>query len=118
VQHTRFHEGQRTPAQLKALALLDREQVKSAVKMAGQILGAHFGAVDRFFFADAVHDARQPAGVIHFGVIADHEIDFGRIEDLRNIGQQLVAELFFNRIDQSHLLIDDQKSVVACPQGG
>ena len=42
------------------------------------------GEADYLLYVDG-----QAAGVVHFGVIADHEIDFFRIDDLGDIVEKL-----------------------------
>ena len=50
--------------------------------------------------------------MVHFRVVADHQVDFFRIDNPRDIIQHLVREFFFDRVDQGDLLIHDEKSIV------
>ena len=81
-------------------------------KVFGQVFGPHFGAVEGFVFADAVHDPRQASGMIHFRVVADDNIDFGGVHHLGDIAEKLIGKRTLDRIDQGNFFIDDQKRIV------
>ena len=53
--------------------------------------------------------------MVRFGVVADHVIHFLGVDNLGDIGQKLVGEFLFNRIDQGDFVIHDQVGVVGGP---
>ena len=112
MQHARLQESQGTPSQTEFLAVFHRLVVPGGEKMLFEVLGAHLGAEERLVFTNAVHDPRQPARVVHLGVIADHQVDLSGIHDLGDIVQHLVGELLLDRIDQRNFFVHHQKRVV------
>ena len=112
VQHTCLEKRQGTAAETEFFAVLDRLIVPVREEMLLQVAGAHLGAIQRLVLANPVHDPGQPPRVVHLRVIADHQIDLFGIDNSGDIVQHLVREFFFDRIDQGHLLIHDQKRVV------
>jgi hypothetical protein len=57
-------------------------------------------------------DDRGGAGVVHLHMVADEDIDLGRIDHGRDAGYELVLERDLGRIDERHLLVHDQIGVV------
>ena len=112
MQHARLQERQGAAPQTEFLSVFDRLVVPGGKEMLFQVLGTHLGAVKGFVFADAVHDPRQTAGMVHFRMVADHQVDFPRVHDLGDVVQQLVRKFPFDRVDQGDLFIHHQKSVV------
>jgi len=81
----------------------------------GKVLFTHLGAEDRFIFSDPMHDAGKPARVVHLRMIADHVVNFFGINNRGDVVEQLIGKLPFDRIDECHFLIQDQKCVVSRP---
>ena len=62
-----------------------------------------------------MHDSRKAPRVIHFRVIAHHQINFLRIDQLADPGNQFVSEILFHRIDEGNFFIHDDIGIVGRP---
>ena len=50
--------------------------------------------------------------MVHLGVVTDHVIDFFRIYDGADIGQELISERLFDRVNEGYFFIQNQIGVV------
>ena len=95
VNHPGFQKGQGSFAQTQFLAVFNRLVIPFAGENAWTGFSAPFWSNTRFVFSDSVHHPRQAAGMVHFRVIADHNIDFLGIDNLGDIVEQLIGKLAF-----------------------
>ena len=75
MKHSRFHENQRPSADAELFSISHRPVIPFLEIVARVIFMPHFGAEKRLVFSDPVHQARQSAGVIHLGMVANNVIN-------------------------------------------